>query len=167
MAGGGATPMVPKKGRVTGTATPGVDGNRDAVREALLNAHRSGWGHESTMFTRAFTSLWLPSGTAEQVRWLIELARVSHSSEDTAKFAAALGNIDVVDLLSKVETPTIVFHSIREIHLIPFDQGRRLACSIPNARFVGLDSENHALLADEPAWKKMVGEMEAFLADEG
>jgi hypothetical protein len=42
--------------------------------------------------------------------------------------------------------------------------GRRLAASIPNARFVALDSENHALLADEPAWAKFVGEMEAFLS---
>lgn len=115
---------------------------------------------------RAFTSLWLPSGTPEQVRWLMDLVRVSQSSEHSAKFAAALGNIDVVDLLSKVETPTIVFHSIYD-HLIPFDQGRRLACSIPNARFVALDSENHALLADEPAWAKFVSEMEAFLADDG
>jgi pimeloyl-ACP methyl ester carboxylesterase len=129
--------------------------------------HRRGlWLAPPSLFTRAFASLWLPSGTPEQVRLLIDLARVSHSSEQTAKFAAALGEIDVVELLSKVETPTIVFHSIDD-HLIPFDQGRRLACSIPNAKFVALDSENHALLADEPAWRKMVGEIEAFLADEG
>jgi pimeloyl-ACP methyl ester carboxylesterase len=136
----------------------------EGERQALMNAHRSGWDHESTVFTRAFTSLWLPSGTPEQVRWLMDLARVSNSSEQTAKYGAAVGNIDVVDLLSKVETPTIVFHSIHD-RLIPFDQGRRLACSIPNATFVALDSENHVLLADEPAWAKFVGEMEAFLAD--
>jgi len=133
-------------------------------RQALLNAHRTGWDHESMVFTRAFAALWLPSGTPGQVRWLIDLARVSHSSENSVKLRVALGNIDVVDLLSKVETPTIVFHSIHD-HLIPFDQGRRLACSIPNARFVPLDSENHALLADEPAWAKFVSEMEAFLSD--
>src|SRR5258708_2336314 len=48
----------------------------------------------------------------------------------------------------------------------PFDQGRLLAASIPNAKIVALDSENHALLSDEPAWAKFVGEMEAFLADQ-
>jgi pimeloyl-ACP methyl ester carboxylesterase len=63
-----------------------------------------------------------------------------------------------------VDVPTIVFHSIHD-KLVPFDQGRRLAASIPNARFVPLDRENHALLADEPAWTKFVDEMEAFLSD--
>ena len=76
----------------------------------------------------------------------------------------AVDEIDIVDLLPKVNVPTIVFHCIHD-RLVPFDQGRRLAASIPNARFVALDSENHALLADEPAWAKFVGEMEAFLSD--
>jgi DNA-binding winged helix-turn-helix (wHTH) protein/pimeloyl-ACP methyl ester carboxylesterase len=101
----------------------------EGERQALLNAHRSSRDHENTVFTRAFTSLWLPSGTPEQVRWLIDLARVSHSSEQTAKFAAALGNIDVVDLLSKIETPTIVFHSIRD-HL-----SRLIRAGVSRARF--------------------------------
>jgi hypothetical protein len=65
-----------------------------------------------------------------------------------------------------VKAPTIVFHCIRD-NLIPFSQGRLLACSIPNARFVSLDSENHALLSSEPAWKIMMEEMKAFLADGG
>jgi pimeloyl-ACP methyl ester carboxylesterase len=130
----------------------------EGERQALFNAMGSLWDPKNTVFMRAFTSLWLPSGTPEQVRWFMDLARVSHSREDMAKFGAALGNIDVVDLLSKVETPTIVFHSIHDHH-IPFYQGRRLACSIRNARFVALDSENHALLADEPAWAKFVSEM--------
>jgi pimeloyl-ACP methyl ester carboxylesterase len=76
----------------------------------------------------------------------------------------AVDDIDIVDLLPKVCVPTIIFHSIHD-RLVPFDQGRRLAAAIPNARFVLLDSENHALLADEPAWAKFVGEMKAFLAD--
>ena len=76
----------------------------------------------------------------------------------------AVDDIDIVDLLSKVSVPTIVFHCIHD-KLVPFDQGRRLAASIPNAGFVPLDSENHVLLADEPAWAKFVGEMEAFLSE--
>ena len=76
----------------------------------------------------------------------------------------AVDDIDIVNLLPKVNIPTIVFHCIRD-RFVPFDQGSRLAASIPNARFVPLDSENHALLADEPAWVRFVGEMEAFLLD--
>jgi hypothetical protein len=76
----------------------------------------------------------------------------------------AVGRIDVIDLLPMVKVPTIVFHCIRD-NLIPFSQGRLLACSIPNARFVPLDSENHALLSSEAAWITIMEEMEAFLAD--
>lgn len=121
---------------------------------------------ERPVFIRAFSSLWLPSGTPEQVQWFLDLARLSHSSENQAKFATAVGGVNVLDLLPMVEAPTIVFHCIRD-NLIPFSQGRQLACSIPNARFVPLDSENHALISTEPAWMKMIEEMEAFLANGG
>jgi hypothetical protein len=91
-----------------------------------------GSSQQHPVFIRAFSSLWLPSGTPEQVQWFVDLAQVSHSSESQAKFVAAAGNIDVADLLPMVRTPTIVFRSIRD-RLIPFSQGRSLACSIPNA----------------------------------
>lgn len=77
----------------------------------------------------------------------------------------AVDDIDVLDLLPKTAAPTIVFHCMQD-KLVPFDQGRRLAASIPHAKFVALDSENDALLSNEPAWAKFVGEMEAFLAGE-
>jgi pimeloyl-ACP methyl ester carboxylesterase len=76
----------------------------------------------------------------------------------------SVDDIDIVALLPKVNVSTIVFHCIHD-RFVPFDLGRRLAASIPRARFVPLDSENHALLADEPGWAKLVEEMEAFLSD--
>ena len=39
-----------------------------------------------------------------------------------------------------------------------------MAASIPNARLVTLESDNHVLLADEPAWEKFFEEVEDFLA---
>jgi len=39
-----------------------------------------------------------------------------------------------------------------------------MATSIPNARFVTLESENHVLIAGESAWPKFLDELEAFLA---
>jgi hypothetical protein len=48
----------------------------------------------------------------------------------------------------------------------PWKLGWRLAVSIPDARFVPLDSENHALLSDEAAWAKLEGELEAFLIED-
>jgi pimeloyl-ACP methyl ester carboxylesterase len=91
-------------------------------------------------------------------------ARRARRRANRLNLRRAVDDIDIVDLLPHVVVPTIVFHCIRD-RLVPFDHGRRLAASIPNARFVPLDSENHALIADEPAWAKFVGEMEAFLSD--
>ena len=38
--------------------------------------------------------------------------------------------------------------------VVPVAEGRRLACEIPGAEYVELDSRNHVLLAHEPAWKE-------------
>jgi DNA-binding winged helix-turn-helix (wHTH) protein/pimeloyl-ACP methyl ester carboxylesterase len=151
-------------GYALGRNKRGSPQQRDEAK-AFLTLLRSGWGDENSAFTRSFHSFWLPTGSPEQVKSLIKLQTVSHSVENAVKLRMAVDDIDVVDLLPKVSVPTIVFHCIRDA-LVPFEQGRRLAAAIPNAKFVALDSENHALLSDEPAWAKFVGEMEAFLADQ-
>ena len=46
---------------------------------------------------------------------------------------------------------------------MPVEEGRLLAALIPDARLVLLDSANHILLADEPAWPRFVSELRAFL----
>jgi DNA-binding NarL/FixJ family response regulator len=70
--------------------------------------------------------------------------------------------IDVKDLAPRVTCPTIVFHS-RGDQLIFFDQGRKLAALIPQARFVPLESKNHVPFRDEPAWQVLVAELRSFL----
>jgi hypothetical protein len=47
-------------------------------------------------------------------------------------------------------------------------QSTKAACSrasFPDCRFVPLDSENHMPLADEPAWPRLLDEMQRFLAE--
>ena len=46
-----------------------------------------------------------------------------------------------------------------------FEQGRLLATLIPGARLVALESDNHPILPDEPAWPMWVNAIEAFLSD--
>jgi hypothetical protein len=48
----------------------------------------------------------------------------------------------------------------------PFEEGRRLAAGIAGARFVPLESDNHLVLEDEPAWGHMVGAIRGFIAGE-
>lgn len=49
--------------------------------------------------------------------------------------------------------------------MVPFEQGRQLAAVIEAARLVALDSDNHDLLATEPAWPQFCREVQAFLAE--
>lgn len=50
--------------------------------------------------------------------------------------------VDVLPLLPRVTTPTLVMHR-RGSRAIPFDLGRRLASQLPDARFVALEGANH------------------------
>jgi len=49
---------------------------------------------------------------------------------------------------------------------VSFDEGCKLAAAIPGARFVPLESTNHVLLPDEPAWSVFHGELAAFLGQD-
>lgn len=49
---------------------------------------------------------------------------------------------------------------------MPFDEGCKLAAAIPGARFLPLDSKNHVLLPNEPAWAVFQDELAAFLGRE-
>ena len=51
----------------------------------------------------------------------------------------------------------------RDDRVVPVEEGRLLAALIPDARLVLLESANHILLADEPAWKYFTAELDAFL----
>ncbi len=134
--------------------------------QAFYTMLRSGWGDAQSPFWRAFNSFYLPHGTPGEHEWLMQYHRAAASTEDSLKLRRAVDDIDVLDLASKVTVPTIVFHCLRDT-LVPFEQGRLLAASIPGARFVALDSENHVLAAHDPAWAKFVSEIEAFLTNGG
>jgi len=70
--------------------------------------------------------------------------------------------IDVVALLPRVTCPTLVLHGVHDAR-VPFEEGRLIATHIPGARFVPLETHNHVLLEDEPAWQRWVEEFRAFL----
>ena len=67
-------------------------------------------------------------------------------------------------LLASVAAPTLVIHSLRD-RMNDFAYARFLASRIPGARLVGLESDNHILLEEEPAWPVFVREVTDFLAE--
>jgi len=131
--------------------------------KALSTLVRSGWSNHDTFFMRAFCSFFLPGASTEDVKAFVDFQRTVTDAENGVRLRTAVDEIDVLDLLHKIAVPTIVFHCVAD-NFVPFEQGRRLGASIPNSKFVALESSNHALLSSEPAWAKFVSETEAFRA---
>ena len=128
-------------------------GKPEVEREyrAILEVIRIGWGKENPTFRQLFTSRFIPEGTAEQVAWFNELCRRTADPEMAARLLELRGEVDIVDLLPRVQVPTLVIHG-RDDNVIPLSEGQLLASSIPGAQFVELQSKNHVLLEHEPAW---------------
>jgi DNA-binding CsgD family transcriptional regulator len=74
----------------------------------------------------------------------------------------ARGVVDVVDAARRLAVRTLVIHA-RDDRVVPVEEGRLLASLIPRARLVVLDSANHILLGDEPAWEQFLYELHEFL----
>ncbi len=119
--------------------------------QVIRDAIRVGWGKENPAFRALFTSRFLPEGTPEQLASFNELCRRTTSAEVAAALMEARASVDVVGLLPEVRVPTLVIHA-RQDQVIPVAEGRRLAAGIPDAQFVQLESKNHVLLENEPAW---------------
>lgn len=130
----------------------------------LLDLIEVGWGQDSEAFRQVFTSLFIPGGTPEQTRWFNELERLSCSPEHAARTIAAFGRIDVSEEARQVRCPVLVMHARGDLR-VPFDEGRHIAGLIEGARFVPIDSRNHVLLQQEPAFAASFATVRGFLAD--
>ena len=130
--------------------------------QAMLKMTELGWGQENPAFRQFFTSHFIPGATLEQQQWFNELQRISTSAANAVRFMNVLNNVDVMDLLPHVNCPTLILHPVKDA-AVPFEEGRLMASRIPGARFVPLESSNHLLLEHEPAWRRFLEEVEAFL----
>lgn len=136
----------------------------DAEAErAFLALIRAGWARPDNLFRRVFTNVFIPGATEEQMCWLDDLQRASTSTDNAVAARIERQKVDVRNRLSEIEAPTLVLHA-RGDRAATFDWGPLLSSRIPNARLVALESTNHILLADEPAWPVFRDEMAAFLA---
>ncbi len=138
-----------------------LQGDDLARREAMVTITRTGWGSDNPAYLQMFTSLFIPGGTPEQLGWWNELQKVSTSPENAERLQRVLSTVDVTALLGKVTVPTLVAHAKGD-HVIPFEVGKQLAQSIPGAKFLALDSQNHVLLEHEPGWQDFLAAARSF-----
>ena len=131
--------------------------------QAVLAMMQQGWGHADSAFMRAFSSLYLPNASREQVKSFADMQRLSTSGEIATRLRIACDDIDIIDLLPKIKVPTLVVHA-RHDQVAPLEQGRLIAAQIPGAKFVTIDSENHVPVPTDPVWETLMSEIEAFAA---
>jgi pimeloyl-ACP methyl ester carboxylesterase/DNA-binding CsgD family transcriptional regulator len=139
--------------------TPEIEA-MEAAFEQLISV---GWDRPHSEFRRVFSAMMIPGGGEERQRWMDDLLRVSTSTDVAIGARREWNTTHTSDLLGELTMPTLVLHA-RHDRMINFEHGRRLASAIPGARLVTLDSDNHIVLADEPAWTIILDEVTAFLA---
>jgi pimeloyl-ACP methyl ester carboxylesterase len=139
------------------------DPESTAQASLLPELIRIGWGGGNAAFRSVFTTTFVPEATSEQMRWFNDLALQTASAENAVRLETAFHEQDYTELAQAVTTPTLVLHA-RDDRAVPFSEGRLLASLVPGARFVPLDSANHILLEDEPAWAELLAHFEAFTA---
>ena len=135
------------------------------LEDAFEHIIKAGWGRPESTFRRVFSTQMIPDATEEQLGWLDELLRVSVSPRTAVLARQQRKGADASDLMPQLTAPTLVLHSLRD-RMNSFAHARHLSTGIPGARLVPLDSGNHILLADEPAWPQFVTAVRDFLADD-
>ena len=130
-------------------------------REGLAKAMLEGWGQQDPSFRQIFTRLFVPAATQEAMNWFNELQRQSVSPENAVRLQDEFSRIDVTALLPQVPVPTLVMHGVGDA-VVPFSEGKLMAEAIPGARFVPLLTQNHIMLADEPAFATFLSEARTF-----
>jgi pimeloyl-ACP methyl ester carboxylesterase/DNA-binding winged helix-turn-helix (wHTH) protein len=136
------------------------------LTEARINLVRFGWGRPDPTYRQTFVARFLPDATQEQWRAFDELQRRTTSPENAWRFLDEFANIDVSDLAPKLTVPTLILCSRREPDDV-FEQSRLLTALIAGSRLVPLDSANHLLPEQDPAWRHFLTEIDEFLGVPG
>lgn len=130
--------------------------------QAQLKLVEVGWGRDEPSYRQMFAAQFVPGATLEQLRSMTELQKLSASPANVARIIRNFLDIDVRDAAARVRCPTLVVHARNDVRA-PFEEGRLLAGLIPKARFVSLDTSNHILLSQEPAFGEFFDTLRGFL----
>ncbi|WP_084099502.1 alpha/beta fold hydrolase [Demequina sp. NBRC 110051] len=154
--------LVLSGGYARGRVVRAEDEAQRAAAALDVDLARVGWEQQDSSFMRVFASQFVPGGTLEDWDAFTEFQRSTTSAANAVNFLEEFAHIDVVDEASRVACPTLILHSRDDVR-VPVSQARELATLIPDASLVLLESANHLLGADEPAWQEFLGHLDAFL----
>ena len=134
-----------------------------AGRHARLGVIRVGWGQSRTRPSGVCSPRSSSrTGTPEQMAWFDELQRrLRPRRRPPSRISRRRAATSTSSALAAAGCGAHARAArARATRVVPFAEGRLLATLIPGARFVPLESRNHILLADEPAWPAFVAELD-------
>ncbi|HET6967455.1 MAG TPA: alpha/beta fold hydrolase [Ornithinibacter sp.] len=149
------------KGRRARSVTPQHRQEFEMQRDLI----RLGWGRDEHSFRLYFSSVFMPDADPQLWTDFAELMRRTTSAENALRLFDACLDMDVTHAAAALDLPTLILHGRGDTR-IPFEQGVQLASLITDSRLVPLDTRNHLLRRDEPAWAQLLEEVDAFLAED-
>ncbi len=138
------------------------DPEQKKLFDMLTNTITQGWGSPNPVFRHFFTSSFIPDASSGIADSFDELQRIATNPDAALRLWRMNAEIDVSDLATKVQVPTLVLHCAGE-RVAPIEEGRLIARLIPNATFVELPGNNHVLLENSPAFALFFEEVSDFL----
>jgi DNA-binding CsgD family transcriptional regulator len=106
--------------------------------------------------------LHIPDASAAQQEAYNALLRQTTSPGNAAGLLSVFWHLELEKLIPRVRCPVLVCHG-RHDGVIPFEEGRRVAALLPNARFLPLQSRNHVLLGSELGWQQFLDAIDNFI----
>ena len=136
-----------------------------AWRLSLMEMNQREWSFRRSLLGEMFIALYFPNAGQELIEWynrhFEELGPVPH----LLQMIEIAADVDVRNELPKIQAETLVVHAKQDGNA-PLKAGKAMADAIAGARFVEVDSANHVLLGDEPAWRQFIREFRAFMEKE-
>jgi class 3 adenylate cyclase len=128
----------------------------EEVIDSLFEVIAEDWGGPVAI------NIWVPTKADDpQYReWWARFLRLGTSPRGATDLLALYKEVDVRPVLETITVPTLVLHRNRDL-VVQVGAGRFLAESIPGARFVELDGDDHVPWTDN--WQRVVEEIEEFL----
>jgi pimeloyl-ACP methyl ester carboxylesterase len=111
-----------------------------------------------------FITLYFPSADQELIDFHNDFFDTLGPVANMEPMIQLAATVDVRAELQAIRAPTLVCHAKQDGNA-PITAGRQVAEGIAGARLVELESANHILLGDEPAWPAFTRELRAFLAE--
>jgi pimeloyl-ACP methyl ester carboxylesterase/AraC-like DNA-binding protein len=138
------------------------DPDEMAWRQSLIRLNEKRWKRDGVVLGEQFVSIYFPGAAPEIVQWHSERLQEIGTAENLKAMLEWGSQIDVRDDLAKVEAPALIFHAKHDANAA-VHVGQAVADGIRGSRFIELESANHFILGDEPAWPALVREMREFL----